>query len=185
MQNKFEEHIKQALKRSDEFHDEPLPGHEERFEMRLLKQGEQRKLRRLPRWSLIITTAAAVVVFIVAIVISEVKKTNDMAEKARLSDVSPELAAVEDFYNEKLHIDVEQLNKGDQNIKRFLSDISKLESEYKRLEENLSKNFNNERIAQAMVNNYKYRLQLMEQLQKYIEIQNKINTQNNEQKLSS
>ncbi|MBX7051685.1 MAG: hypothetical protein K1X54_06600 [Flavobacteriales bacterium] len=184
MKEAFEDRIRKALLNESDDQD-LMPGHEERFEMRLLRMRDEKKERRIPRWPWIALAAAVVAGFIVTIVVSEVKKTNEYAEKVRLSDVSMEMAAAEQFYHERLKMDMSQLNTSDQNIKRFLDDLKRLESEYAMLEEQLAKNFTNQRVADAMVNNYRYRLQLMEQLQKYIEIQNKLNLQNHEEKLSS
>jgi predicted RNase H-like nuclease (RuvC/YqgF family) len=184
MKEVFEDRIKKAFESQDS-DSELIPGHEERFEMRLLRMREDKKIKRFPRWPWIAAAAAVVAGVIVAITISEVKKTNDYAERVRLSDVSLEMAATEEYYNERLKLDVGQLNTTDQNIKRFLDDLKRLEGEYAMLEDQLSKNFNNQRIADAMVNNYRFRLQLMEQLQKYIEIKNKFNIQSHEEKLSS
>lgn len=186
MQGKFENHLKNALKNADSADGhEPLPGHEERFEMLLLQQQKNKKIRRIPRWPVLTIAAAAITGFIISIVVMEIKKTNDTAEKTRLSDVSGEMALLEEYYHERLQGGLEGVNTTDKNIRKFMDDVKALEDEYKMLEETLAKNFHDERIAQAMVNNYKFRLKLMEQLQKYIEIQNKINTNDQEEKLSS
>jgi hypothetical protein len=185
MKEKFEEQIRRAFEDSTQNEREPLPGHEERFEMRLLKLKNAQKMRRIPPWIWMAAASVVTAVFIVYMVAGEMKKTNEIADRARLSDVSVEMAAVEAFYNDKLRIDQQGLNTSDPAIMKFLQDIERLEQEYKKLEEKLNENFNNERIVKAMVSNYKYRLQLLEQLQKYIEIQNELNTGKHEQKLSS
>lgn len=186
MQSKFENQIRSVLENSDQGSEfEPALGHEYRFERRLHELRELRKVKRIPRWSYIALAAAAVISLIISIVVIETKKTNDIAEKIRLSDVSGEMAAVEGYYHGRLQMNLNERNSTDLNIQRFMSDVKKLEDEYQMLEKTLAKNFRNERIALAMVNNYRYRLQLMEQLQKYIEIQNKINIQDHEEKLSS
>jgi len=184
MNDNFEHQLKNVLLADARQVSEPLPGHEERFEMRLLRQREQVKVRRLPGWPMITLAAASIVGIIITIVVLETKKTNDIAATARLSDVSTEMAAVEHYYNERLQHEYSDVNSADENVQRFMQDVKRLEEEYKRLEAALSKNFNNEHIAEAMVNNYKYRLRIMEQLQKYIEIQNDLNT-NNHEKISS
>lgn len=186
MQEKFEDRIRKALQEEENSAAYlPPEGHEERFELRLLRQRAGRPEKRISMLPWVALAAAVVAGFIVAIVVSEIRKTNDYAEKARLSDISGEMAAVEEFYTEKLQVDLSKLNGSDPNIRRFLNDITRLEEEYKMLESTLGKNFTNEKVVQAMVSNYKYRLRLMEQLQKYIEIQNQINLQNHEQKQSS
>ncbi len=49
MKQNFEENIKHAISTADSGR-EPLPGNEERFEMRLLKLKEERKVRAIPSW---------------------------------------------------------------------------------------------------------------------------------------
>jgi glutaredoxin-related protein len=185
MNEHFEHKIKSSLQQYAKDHSpEPLPGHEERFEMALLKLKENKQVKRMPRWPWIALAAASVAAIIVAIVVKEVKVTNEYADKVKLSDVSGEMAAVEEYYHDRLQMDYSNMNSSDANVKRFLADIKRMEDEYKMLEETLAKNFRNEKVTQAMVNNYKIRLRLMEQMQKYIEIQNQINTQNNEKQAS-
>jgi mannitol-specific phosphotransferase system IIBC component len=186
MQSKFENQLKKALKdAADADSHDPVPGHEERFEMRLLHQRDNRKMRRIPKWPVLAIAAACVAGFIVSIVVMEVRKTNEHAEQLRLSDVSGEMALTEAYYNDRLQSEMKGLNTSDRNIRKFMDDAKKLEEEYKMLEATLAKNVHDERIAQAMVNNYKFRLKLMEQLQKYIEIQNKFNSNDQVEKLSS
>ncbi len=186
MQGKFENQLKEAIKNAAvaDGH-EPLPGHEERFEMRLMQQRDNKRIRKIPRWPVLAVAAAAITGFIISIVVMEIKKTNDNADRLRLSDVSGEMAAVEEYYHSRLEGGLEGVNVTDKNVRKFMDDVKALEEEYKMLEEKLAKNFHDERIAQAMVSNYKFRLKLMEQLQKYIEIQNKINSNEEEEKLSS
>lgn len=186
MQDHFEIELKRTLAKltAADGH-EPLPGHEERFEMRLLQASDQRKIRRFPRWPVLTFAAACVAGLIISIVVVEVRKTNEQAAQVRLSDVSGEMALTEAYYNDRLQSEMQGLNTSDKNIRKFLDDVKKLEEEYKMLEATLAKNVHDERIAQAMVNNYKFRLKLMEQLQKYIEIQNKFNSNEQEEKLSS
>lgn len=163
---------------------EPLPGHEERFEMRLLRQREEKKVRRLPSWPWIALAAACIAGVIVTVSVREIKNTQEIAETMKLSEVSPDMAEVEQFYNQRIQIDFESLNQGDERIKRFMDDMKKLEEEYASLEKELARNYSNERVVKAMITNYQCRLRIMEHLQKYIEIQNELSTTNHEQPIS-
>ena len=180
MKSRFEEELEKVLG-SSESTSEPLPGHEERFEMRLLRQKEEHKLRRMPRWPWIALAAACIAGAIVTISIREIGKSNEVAESMKLSEVSPDMAEVEQFYNQRIQVDFSALNQGDARIKRFMDDMKKLEEEYASLEKELARNYSNERVVKAMITNYQCRLRIMEHLQKYIEIQNELSTSNHEE----
>ncbi|MFN0032554.1 MAG: hypothetical protein ACKVOR_10380 [Flavobacteriales bacterium] len=187
MKSRFEEQLKDAMLNPVGQHSampEPFPGHEERFEMRLLKMSEDKKVRQLPRWPWMVLAAACIAGVILFITVKEVKQTNEMARITKLSDVSRDMAEVENFYHQRLNIDYSKMNTSDIRIQRFLSDIKKLEEEYASLEKQLAQNYNNERLIKAMITNYQYRLRIMEHMQKYIEIQNEHNNSNNEQPIS-
>ncbi len=160
--------------------EEPLPGHEERFEMRLLQKREVQKMKRLPRWPWVLLAAATVAGIIVFVAISEVKETQEIAKNMKLSDVSQEMAIVEKFYSDRLSLDFNKINQEDMRIQKFMLDIKNLEIEYETLEKQLISNYNNQRLINAMVSNYKYRLRTLEHLQKYIELQNEIQNKTNE-----
>jgi hypothetical protein len=178
MQDSFEDKLKNAWQEKMST-TEPIPGHEERFEMRLMNAQDKKQIHRIPRWPWLTLAAALVIGVILTIVVSEVKKTNHMAEESVKQDLPPELAAAQDFFKSRTTMDMSKLNTDDVYVQRFASDMKVLEEEYTKLEQILASNFNNEKVAEAMVNNYKFRLKLMERLQKYIEIQNQINNEKN------
>lgn len=190
MKSKFEEQLEQNLSemlklaQHDALKAEPFPGHEERFEMRLLKGKEDKKIRQLPRWPWLALAAACIAGAIVFVAVREVKETNEIARITKLSDVSKDMAEVEQFYHQRLNIDYSKMNTADARIQRFLTDIKKLEEEYASLENQLTKNYNNERLINAMIDNYQYRLRIMEHMQKYIELENELNNTNNDQPVS-
>lgn len=176
---KIEEH----LRKSSEDVPEPFAGHEERFELRLKKARQQNTIRPLRQW-LRVAAAAAVLLAIGWVVVSNAWHTRHHA--ASIHDMRhPEVEAAEAYYKQFANIDFGQLNASDQRIQEFLREMNVLETEYKRLESLLAENFNNERVAKAMVENFQFRLKLMEQLRKYIEIQNQFNQQSHEQQLAS
>jgi hypothetical protein len=49
-----------------------------------------------------------------------------------------------------------------------------LEKESRKLDSLLLLNINNEKIVQGLIDNYQYRLRVIEQLKKYIEIKNQL-----------
>ncbi len=184
MQDSFEDKLKNAWQEKLST-TEPIPGHEERFEMRLMNVLDKKRIHRIPRWPWLTLAAALIIGVILTIVVSEMKKTNHMAEETEKQNRPPELAAAEDFFKSRITMDMSKLNTSDPYVQRFVSDMKVLEEEYAKLEQVLASNFNNEKVAGAMVNNYKFRLKLMERLQKYIEIQNQINNEKNDSQHAS
>jgi hypothetical protein len=184
MQDNFEDKLKNAWQEKVSTI-EPIPGHEERFEMRLMTARENKQIRRIPRWPWLTLAAALVIGVILTVVVSEMKKSNDMADESVKPEMPPELAAAQDFFKSRITMDISKLNSDDVYVKRFAADMKVLEDEYRKLELVLASNLNNEKVAEAMVNNYKFRLSLMERLQKYIEIQNQINHEKNDSQNAS
>ena len=60
---------------------------------------------------------------------------------------------------------------------KLMDETHKLEAEFMVLEKILTGNPSNQRVITAMINNYKFRLQILESIQKY---QQMINHHNNE-----
>lgn len=182
MKTHWEEELKRAM--SDQ--SEPFPGHEERFEMRLMQaQKPKGRTITLPRWPWMAAAAAVVVGLIVTLVTSEIHKANHMADDSLKDLHIPEIAAAETYYKKYATVDFNSLNTNDPRIQQFAREMKRLEDEYAKLSQLLAQNYNNERIAQAMVENFQFRLKIMEQLRKYIEIQNQLKNPNNEQQIAS
>jgi hypothetical protein len=80
-----------------------------------------------------------------------------------LKDLSPELAEVEQFYSSQIQERTEELQAlqvGDQ----YMDDMTMLDDEMKTLQQEVSQNMDNERVIEAMVENYRMRLDLLENL---------------------
>jgi hypothetical protein len=64
-------------------------------------------------------------------------------------------------------------------VQKFLYNLHYLESQYVVLENAYQSNRDDQKIVMAMVENYRYRLQVIEMMQKYIQIKNNPTHENN------
>ena len=86
--------------------------------------------------------------------------------------VSQELIDIDSHYNGLVAYQVKLINNNskltDEQKKDFLSFMDDLDAEYKILKKELNKNIDNERVLEAIVINYKKRIELIENLLKQI-----------------
>jgi len=86
--------------------------------------------------------------------------------------VSQELIDIDSHYNGLVAYQVKLINNNskltDEQKKDFLSFMEDLDTEYKILKKELNKNIDNERVLEAIVINYKKRIELIENLLKQI-----------------
>jgi hypothetical protein len=172
-----EDILRKALGGADE---EPHPGHEQRFARRLAQQHDDRKVRHIPSWLWIASAAASVAALIIVLVVSEIRKTNEAYSRMRLSDVNYEMAQVEAFYEKRLNEKTPVLNNSDEMIARLQLQLKSLEGEYTSLEVALAQTPGNAQIVDAMVSNYKYRLHIVELIQRYVDISNNVKKKQDE-----
>jgi len=158
----------------------PHPGHEQRFVQRLARQRSEKKGRTIPLWAYLSVAAASVAALIITLVVSEIKKTNEEFSRMRLSDLSYEMARVESFYEQRLKEKTPVLSNEDEMSVRLRTQLEALELEYEGLEAALAQSPSNQPVVDAMVSNYRYRLQIMELMQSYVEISNNVKKKQNE-----
>lgn len=108
----------------------------------------------------------------------EIKKKEEVAvtKEYRLSDVSPEYKKVEDFYLASLNIELAKLEVNDENrelVRSFMSQMSELDKEYQRLNNEIKESGLTESNIQAMINNLQLRLELLSKLKNKINDINK------------
>lgn len=95
----------------------------------------------------------------------------------QLSDISEENADVEMYYSQKINQKLSELNTDeiDDEVKEQLTE---LEVEYKTLQKELGSIGNNEVIVEAMIDNYRLKLMLLENLIKNLDIEQQNLTHN-------
>lgn len=186
MKSNFENQLEQAIRdAANQASAEPLPGHEERFETRLIQNAVRKKSRVVRLWSYSAVAAAAMITIVFTWLIYSGGTDTGPPEKfaaIRLSDVSYEMSQVEKFYTDKLSSEKVNIASPDLRMSKFIVESKRLEGEYKMLEGLLAKNPSNEKIINAMIANYQFRLRILESLKKYAEIKNQLNNPNNEKK---
>lgn len=156
----------------------PAEGHEERFMTRLSYMKDKRKKRRsyirFVAWA---SSAAAVLLFMVFLTVRELGKQDREEQAMALVQKDPQILYAEEFFRKKLSEAPLPVANGDQNISKFISNLNYLESQYKVLEKAWQDNPGNETVLEAMIENYKYRLEIVQVMQRYIQIKNNSNTE--------
>lgn len=150
--------------------DNLLPGHEERFFTKVLAQQAKSKPRILPiyKWSAL---AVAASILIVVAVIFQIGEENQAVRKRTLGDVSQQVEQVELQLNSEITKKTAELDMSDPVLQKQVARFKSLELEYTKLEEALNLNFGDERIVNAMMDNYKRRLQVLENMLTHIRLQ--------------
>lgn len=96
-----------------------------------------------------------------------------------LSDISPEYKKVEDYYMASINVEISKLSITPENkalIDSFMTQLSALDEEYKKLNLELAEAGINEQTIEALVDNLELRLELLLQLkQKLKELKQKEN----------
>ena len=180
----FEDQLKRRIQESEEMADQsPLAGHSDRFETRLM-QGQERALKyRFKRRFLFVSVAAASVCLIVIAVslfkINSQEEENKFASANEELEIPRELSEVKEFYQKRYETNKLEVVSGDETIQKFLNNLHYLESQYAVLEKAYLSNRDDQKVVGAMVENYRFRLQVIEMMQKYIQITNNNRNENN------
>lgn len=162
------------------FEETPLTGHENRFETKLLfKSSANKQKRKIPVWSYG-AVAACILALVVWVVNSEIQDTRMAAQQISLSEYSYEMGEMETYFTNEIESRLSDVDVSDVEIQGYLGKLEDLKTEYVSLEQALARNYGNERVINAMIDNYKLRLLVLEKLKKYIEYKNHINTKTNE-----
>lgn len=110
-----------------------------------------------------------------------VVQTDDNKMKINsLGDISPDLKKVENYYLANINMELAKMNYAPENmelIDGYLKRMSDLNSEYDNLNKELSETGPNVETVEALINNLKLRLNLLQRLKEQL---NEINTNNNE-----
>ena len=123
------------------------------------------KRRRLNPWKVYSRVAAAVVMTIGISWIVFAYNGESYSEGFALHDLSPELAETEFFYSQQVEEKM-QLIKSSNNLidPEVMDNLAMLDSAYQELKMDLKDNAANEEVIDAMIMNYRIKLQLLEQI---------------------
>jgi multidrug efflux pump subunit AcrB len=148
--------------------DSPIhEGHESRFEQRLQGSLERRNTWRkdIRWWAALVVIALAVTAFFgVQKIKQEVAITDD--EEA----LPMEVQRVADFYSNNAS-KLTSYGLEDENVKELKGQLAYLNQEFERLSKLYQEQQNNENIIRGMIDNFEVRLRIIQQLNKYLEIQ--------------
>jgi hypothetical protein len=135
--------------------------------------GRIRKGRRLPAFKTIIKWAAVIIItFGASFLLQEILHRDNMLtnrkDKKELNVQIPELQEAEIYYtnmvDEKI-LEIEPLLKDQPELSYALkSDLSELDSIYAELQKDLKDNIANDEVVEAMIQNYRLKLQILEDL---------------------
>jgi hypothetical protein len=169
MKENIEEILKKALEQSQV--EWPEEGHEARFTARL--QERKKSKGKIFKLSWVKYAAAAVAVGIgLLITFYPEKQFPPVAQTEEV--VHPAVERAEEFYASRANLDWSSVDQSDEQVKQFVTSMKLLEKESHKLDSLLLLNINNEKIVQGLIDNYQFRLRVIEQLKKYIEIKNQL-----------
>ena len=187
--------IRELLKNDQKLsQDKMSKGHEARF----LKKLEEELPKDTPKNMFTFFNVAASVVLLIGLtyggyklvnfnqntVIPEVA-TNTVAAKT-IGDVSPQLKKVEDYYLASINLELSKMKITSENKELFdgyLARLEDLNNEYNRLTEELIEAGPNEQTVNALIDNLKFRLNLLYRLKDKLNELN--NSENNYEELQS
>lgn len=188
--------------------DSPSAGHMDRFKTMLNAQaseddsendsGKDRKVVTLEVRKLWQFAAAVAVLIAVAlgvwmnigdetqpVIVDNTATVDQNIEPTALQEISPEMAEVEDYFIQTVSQRVQEVDSYNASEEPFvvncLQQLETLETEYAELKKDLSVNYNDERIVNSMIQNYRMRLRVLDQLLLQLEMTNKRKTQDYEE----
>lgn len=151
---------------------EPMEGHFERFQAKLNKQNNKRKIT----FSLVWKVAAAVVFVLLAvnqanIYLSPDKQTENSAVNTAdfsLASVSPEYKEVEFYYTNAINVGLDQWNSlktdgfiSETEHETMNAELKDFEERFKTLQTDLAANPGDERVINAMLEYYQAKLEII------------------------
>ena len=112
-------------------------------------------------------------------IIADTENVED-ANKISLGSLSPDLKAIEDYYQANINLKLSQLDISNDTkglVDSYMEQLAKLDAEYKKLSVELNSVGPNDQLIAAMVKNLQARLQLLQKLGKKL---NDLKTEKNE-----
>jgi hypothetical protein len=162
MKDKLEEFIRENRQEFDIHDPDPL------LWTRIIKEEKSRKPWYSYAWK-----AAAVILFgVLSVVVYEKFLPHQSREIVQtLAQIDPrvqELIEAEAYYTGKVNLKMEELKQYPVEYKQvkndLFTDFAELDSNYKQLKNELKGNICNEEIIESMIQNYRFKLQILEQV---------------------
>jgi hypothetical protein len=163
--------------------EEPEAGHRERFLEKLAASSSDKNLRKKSfSWWKPLSIAASVVVLLGLFIGN---RFLDTSMEDRVSKISPEVSNTEFYFANLIEQQVKELeSKSSPETQNIIDDtlfqLNKLDSDYKKLKEDLLRGGNSKFILSAMIQNFQTRIDLMEDVLNQIETIKTLKEQDNE-----
>ena len=112
-------------------------------------------------------------------VVLEDNNNTTFANTKTLGDVSPDLKKVEDYYLANINLELSKVKLTPENKEMFDGYVQRLEDlkkEYKKLSVELTQNGPNEQTINALIDNLKFRLNLLHRLKEQLKRLSTLNT---------
>jgi hypothetical protein len=167
MKDKLERFINENRKEFDRF--EPNPNVWENIKVKVSKPVQ----RKLFPWNKVLWRAASVIViFVISFTISEFIHTNKRIAETEKEDIIrnefPEIIEAEAYYTSLVNSKLTQIKKYATiypNLQKQVDyDLVELDSVYMELKNDLKDNVHNKEIVEAMIQNYRLKLQVLEEI---------------------
>lgn len=146
-----------------------------------LWQGIEKKMRKGKKRSIRFyasRVAAVAAIFIVSLIVQKFF----LIEKNYYKEI-PELAEAESYYSGLINAKLEEvkpmLNDFPDIEQELNHDLSELDSVYKNLREDLKDNVANQEVIEAMIENYRLRIDILEEMMHFLDRQNEDNYKQN------
>ncbi|MDT0557144.1 hypothetical protein RM697_00705 [Ichthyenterobacterium sp. W332] len=171
--------IRKLFKNEDKLTNEKMPqGHEARFLNKLDEALPETKHEGF-RFNLMKIAASVVILFglgygafkFMRHPIENTDQPQDIVQLKTLGDISPDLKKVEDYYLANINLELSKIKLTPANKELFDSYVNRLQelnAEYKVLSKELTEDGPNERTVDALINNLKFRLDLLYRLKEQL-----------------
>ena len=166
--------------------EEPHSGHKERFFKKLEKNSVEKTAKNGKArsfWTPILAIAAS---FLLAFfLLGDFIGTNAAAKNSDLASISPEMKQTQQFYTgliskELNALEAEKTPETEAIIDDAMVQMEKLEKRYEGLRRDLKNSGKDNRVIQAMIQNFQQRIDLLNNVLSQIENIKKLNNQNHE-----
>ncbi|HKL35689.1 MAG TPA: hypothetical protein VJ899_05320 [Salegentibacter sp.] len=171
------DNINELFKELDFDNKEPATGHKERFRKKLEEQNSHSRnsvkgSNKRGLWAPMLSVAA--ILAIAFMVFAGFFSENSYKNQGDLASVSPQMKETKQFYTQLIETELQNLKA--QNapgteaiVEDALTQLEKLETEYKKLQKDLRNSGQDERVIYAMISNFQQRIDLLKQVLDQIE----------------
>lgn len=163
----FEKHIRENTAEFDEH-----KADRSKMWAKISQELEVEKPKVIPLWKSPMLRIAATILILVGIAGFIGLKVLGSSASAETQYASKELLDIDIYYKGLVSYQVQLVQNhpelSDEDKTEFLSFMDELDAEYKQLRIEMNNNLDNERVLEAIVSNYKQRIELIEKLLKQI-----------------